>query len=347
MTTETQLFKSYINEHSRVPKYRQLATIFIEAVERGDIQVGEKLPSISELREGTGLARDTIVRAFNYLQEKKIVTSVMSKGFYVTRNVNLAKTKVLIVLNKLSSYKLKLYHLFVDALGANYQVDLRVHHCNAAYLQVILDENVLAYEHIVVMPHFSGLPDKVREVIQYFKRMPSEKLLLMDKYLPELEDSVPCIYQDFESDIYFALQDGIHKLKKYEKVTLVFPENPVYPYPQEIKNGFIRFCEAINCQYEVIDRIYEDMEFRPQDAYIIIDEEDLISFLQQARDGAIDLGNGLGVISYNDTPLKEVLGISVMTTDFEVMADSAAYMIKKKKCEAVQNFFSFIDRGSI
>ncbi|GGZ25229.1 transcriptional regulator [Echinicola pacifica] len=347
MIIENLIIKKSINQQSHVPKYRQLANYIIQAIENGEIQIGEKLPSISELQAETGLARDTIVKSFTFLREKKIVTSVMSKGFYVARNVNQAKSKLLIIMNKLSSYKLKIYHSFVDALGGNYQVDLRVHHCNGAYLRDILEEQLHVYDYFVVMPHFSGSTEDNEAIIDYLRNMPSEKLLLMDKLLPDMPDAMPCIYQDFGRDIYSALKEGRQKLKEYDNITLVFPENPIYPYPEEIKHGFIEFCEQFGCQYEIIDKIYDHMEFRANDAYIIIDEEDLIRFLQQAKDLKLKLGRDIGVISYNDTSLKEVLGISVMTTDFEVMADSAAYMIKKKKTETVQNYFSFIDRGSI
>ncbi|WP_200979942.1 GntR family transcriptional regulator [Echinicola sp. 20G] len=347
MILEKKILTSSINNSSRVPKYQQLADLLIQEIENGTIQIGEKLPSISELQEDSGLARDTIVKTFNFLREKKIVISVMSKGFYVARNVNLTKSKVLIVLNKLSSYKLKLFHSFVDALGGNYQVDMRVHHCNAEYLMNILEENKLAYDHFVVMPHFRHSSEKMNDAIKYLQNMPANKLLLMDKFLPEINSSVPCIYQNFENDIYHALNEVAIKLKKYSKVTLVFPENPIYPYPKEIKMGFIKFCKQAKLNYEIINKIYDDMEFQSNDAYVIIDEEDLIRFLQQVKDNQLILGKDMGVISYNDTSLKAVLGISVMTTDFEIMADSAAYMIAKEKVETVPNYFSLIDRGSI
>jgi DNA-binding LacI/PurR family transcriptional regulator len=59
------------------------------------------------------------------------------------------------------------------------------------------------------------------------------------------------------------------------------------------------------------------------------------------------LGKDIGVISYNDTPLKDLLGITVISTDFQVMGETAAYMILKKKRETVKNVFRFIDRGSV
>lgn len=338
--------ESSINEFPRTPKYIQLSELIIKAIENKEIEVGDKLPSISELNETTGLSRDTIVKAMNYLREKKIVTSVMSKGFYVIRNVDMAKTKVLFIVNKLSSYKIKIYNSFIDALGGDYQVDLKVHHCNAHHLLEILQENQLVYDHFVVMPHFNDERKVADQAIDYFKSMPGGQLLLMDKCLPELIDVVPCIYQDFKWDIYNGLSSGIIK-NKYQKIILVFPENQIHPYPEEIKKGFLEFCKDIHCKAEIIDKIYPHMEFHHGDAYIIIDEMDLINFLQQTKYNDLRLGHEIGIVCYNDTPLKKALGISVLSTSFGLMADSAAYMLKKNKCETVQNCFDFIDRGTI
>jgi len=89
------------------------------------------------------------------------------------------------------------------------------------------------------------------------------------------------------------------------------------------------------------------MELRPRDAYIIIEEMDLVSLVKQIRDRNLVLGKDIGIISYNDTPLKDLLGITVISTDFHVMGETAAYMILKKKREVVKNVFSFINRNSI
>jgi hypothetical protein len=45
---------------------------------------------------------------------------------------------------------------------------------------------------------------------------------------------------------------------------LMFPENPIYPYPKEIISGFVKFCEDINCKAEIIGKIYPDMDFRKE-----------------------------------------------------------------------------------
>jgi len=127
---------------------------------------------------------------------------------------------------------------------------------------------------------------------------------------------------------------------------LAYPRKTVYPYPLEILQGFQKFCTDFNFDFEVLDEIYPDMELRASDAYITIEESDLVNLVKQIRDKKFILGQDIGVISYNDTPLKDLLGITVISTDFQVMGETAAYMILKKKKELVKNVFRFINRNS-
>ncbi|MDN3669454.1 GntR family transcriptional regulator [Echinicola jeungdonensis] len=340
-----------IDSESRIPKYQQIVDSIIHSIEKGYLKVGDKLPSINDISEEYYLSRDTVVRAYNQLREKQIITSVVSKGFYVNKTVNTTNSKVLFVLNKLSNYKLTIYNTFVNSMGSDHQVDLRIYHCDPKLLVNILEENAGAYDHFVVMPHFkdeNSLHTSCdEEVISCLKNIPKEKLVIMDNHIPEMGDDVACIYQDFKMDIYRALEESKDRLKKYEKLILVFPDNNIYPYPNDIKQGFLNFCNTHKFDGEVLDKIYPEMELQPRDAYILIDENDLVSLVQQTRDLRLQIGTDIGVVSYNDTPLKELFDITVFSTDFELMGESAAYMIKKDKQEVVPNIFSFIDRGSL
>ncbi|AWW31147.1 transcriptional regulator [Echinicola strongylocentroti] len=340
-----------IDSKSRIPKYQQIVDSIIKNIENGYLKVGEKLPSINDISEEYYLSRDTVVRAYNLLREKKIITSVVSKGFYVNKAVNSSNSRILFILNKLSNYKLEIYNTFVNSMGSDNQVDLRVYHCDPQLLINILEENMGAYDNFVIMPHFKDQKathtNYDKEVISCMRKIPKGRLVIMDNYLPEMGDNIACIYQDFKMDIYRALEEAKDQLKKYDKLILAFPNNPIYPYPKEIKQGFLNFCNTHHFDAEVLDKIYPDMELQKKDAYIVIDENDLVSLVKQTRDMQYQIGKDIGVVSYNDTPLKELFDITVISTDFELMGESAAYMIKKHKQEVVPNIFSFIDRGSL
>ncbi|MDN3669450.1 GntR family transcriptional regulator [Echinicola jeungdonensis] len=340
-----------IDPESRIPKYQQIVNSIIEDIEKGSLNVGEKIPSINEISEEYYLSRDTVEKAYNLLKKKKIIVSVKGKGYYVARNVSQSQVKILFLLNKLSNYKLRIYNSFVNSLGTNAQVDLNIYHCDPKSLLNLLNENIGAYDYYVIMPHFkddySHHQSYNEEVIDCLKRISPDKVIIMDNYMPDLGDEVASIYQDFKMDIYKALKEGSARLQKYEKLILVYPEDSLYPYPQEIKQGFKKYCVEYDMDFEVLNTIYPEMDLMPHDAYIVIEENDLVNLIRQVREENYELGEDIGVISYNDTPLKELLGITVVSTDFKVMGETAAYMIKKRKKEVVKNVFNFIDRGSI
>ncbi len=347
--TET-LIEIRIDQESRIPKYRQIVNSIITDIERGALLVGQRVPSINEISEEYYLSRDTVEKAYNVLKEKQIIVSAKGKGYYVARNLLPSKVNVLFLLNKLSSYKLRIYNSFVNSLGHQAQVDLTIYHCDPKLLLNALKENMGRYDHYVVMPHFKddnqNHQNTSQEVIETLEKIPTDKLLILDKYIPELKGEIASVYQDFKMDIYEALEEGSETLRSYKKLILVYPRKTVYPYPVEILYGFQKFCTDYNFDFEVLDEIYQDMELRTEDAYIIIEESDLVNLVKQVRDKKFILGQDVGVISYNDTPLKDLLGITVISTDFQVMGETAAYMILKKKRELVKNVFRFINRNS-
>ena len=61
------------------------------------------------------------------------------------------------------------------------------------------------------------------------------------------------------------------------------------------------------------------------------------------------LGREIGVISYDDTPLKEIIsqGISVISNDSALMGQRAAKMILEKTKGRYSNDYYFIDRNSL
>jgi hypothetical protein len=201
------------------------------------------------------------------------------------------------------------------------------------------------------MPHFKTDDLKhvsyTEEAVKAINRIPKDKLILMDNNNIKIEGDVIEIYQDFENDIFNALKEGLNKITKYSKLILVYPENLVYPYPRRILFGFRKFCIEYKIDFEVLNEIYDDIILRKGDLFITIEETDLVNLVNQIREKEFVLGVEIGVISYNDTPLKELLGITCISTDFKAMGETAARMILDKQKGKVKNPFNFIDRNSI
>lgn len=71
-----------IDIRSSEPSYRQLARQLREAVESGEIAPGEPLPSITRLRQETGLAVGTIRQAIKVLVDEGTAYTVPGRGTY-------------------------------------------------------------------------------------------------------------------------------------------------------------------------------------------------------------------------------------------------------------------------
>jgi hypothetical protein len=297
------------------------------------------------------MSRDTVEKAYNILKERKIISSIRGKGYYITRTKLESKVNILFLTNKLSSYKMKTYSSFINTLGANAHVDLQIYHCDETLFLNILDKFEGAYDYYVITTHFKT--DELKhlsftdEVVNAIKNIPTEKLVVLDNIKLGTSDDVIKIYQDFENDIYNALKEGLSKIAKYKRLILVYPDKAVYPYPRRILHGFRKFCVEHDINFEILSEVYDDMILKKGDLFITIEESDLVNLMKQIRDEEYVLGKEIGVISYNDTPLKELLGITVMSTDFNIMGETAARMILNKEKGQVKVPFNFIDRNSI
>ncbi|MPT33453.1 GntR family transcriptional regulator [Epilithonimonas hungarica] len=346
-----ETFEININEHSRVPKYKQIVDSILNGIDNGEIKIGEKIPSINELSESCFLSRDTVEKAYKELRKRQIIESVKGKGYYISRINKHDSINIFFLINKPSTYKMMIYDYFVQSIGTKGNVEMYIYHCDETLFINALKKNIGAFDYYVIMPHFRDEQSKhtssTQQVIDIIEKIPKNKLLMLDNTKPNISGEYGTIFQDFENDIYEALEEGLDKIKKYEKLILVYPSKAAHPYPLRIVHGFEKFCRDFKLDYEILDEIYPDMELQDKDIFITILERDLVNLVKQIRQKNLKLGEDIGIISYNETPLKELLGITVITTDFKAMGESAAYMILKNKKESVNNVFKFIQRDSL
>ena len=340
-----------INKNSRVPIYQQIVDSIINNISSGNIELNEKLPSINTISENFFLSRDTIEKAYSILKERNIIESIPRRGYYVVNVDQKHKLNILFLINKMSTYKMRIYNSFLNRIGLNSKIDLVIYHCDEFLFLNTLKNNKLAYDYYVVMPHFKT--ENLQHIsfteatFQAINLIPKDKLLVLDNIMPPLDNDVSGVYQEFDKDIYEALNKGFNKITKYEKLVLVYPEKSIYPYPIKILHGFRKFCLEKNIDFEILNEVCDDMIFKKRDLFITIEESDLVNLINQIRENELVLGEDVGVISYNDTPLKELLGIAVMSTDFKVMGETAAQMILSNQKGRFKVPFNFIDRKSI
>lgn len=331
-----------INHQSEIPKYKQVVDLIISDIESGIFKQGQRIPSINETSEELLLSRDTVEKAYVFLKKKGILSAVRGKGYYVNQTNVYKKLKVALILNKLSNYKRHIYYSLAGTLGNKANVDVFIYNYDLAQFKEIIDNHMTNYDFYVILPHFKS---ESEEVIDIIKKIPSDKVLLVDRNLQSL-NNYPIVYQEYEKDIQTALKSGIQLIKKYNKIHLVFPQNQYYP--KYIVRGFQIFCQVNNLTFSVIDQL-SDSDVEKDEAFVLISDDDLYRLIKISKSRSWKLGKDVGVVAYNDNPVKEILedGITTISTNHDEIGRKAAEMILTKKFERVKSPFEFIQRKSL
>lgn len=322
------------------PKYVQISNSIIDLINNGALEKGEKLPSINEICSEHHLARETVVKAFSNLREKGLITSVHGKGFYVSSTDTKTANRVFVLFDTFTSYKETLYSGMKETFSKDTVLDIYFHHFNFRILKSLIASHIGDYTSYVI------LPMNHKKIADALAPIPHEKLYLLDIKPDYLKRDFVGIYQDFENDVKETFTSILHLIKKYNSITLVF-RNTITDLPKPLEKGFIDFCLKHNIPHRVI---YEKVgsDIKAGESYIVIDDEDLVKIVETANKKKLEFGKDIGIISYNDTPLKKVInnGISVISTDFHAMGVGIAEMITSSKNFIKRNKSTFVNRRS-
>ncbi|NHF61575.1 GntR family transcriptional regulator [Flavobacteriaceae bacterium TP-CH-4] len=334
-----------IIEDSKIPKYKQIVHSVLTALGNGQIKVNDRLPSVNELLITFDISRDTIVKAYDHLKGMKLIDSVPGKGYYVKNDDLKLKAKVFLLFNKLSAHKKIIYDAFASELGNDVTIDFFIYDNNyRQFKNLILASKSREYTHYAIICHFEEGGEDLVDFVQ--DNIPLDKLLVLDKKVSQLGSSVSSVYQDFEGNIHASLKELNPQLRKYRRVKLLRRKHTYHPL--EIKKGFVKFCNEYAYDFEVFEDIAKE-KITPLTAYITLTENDLVDLIKKIKDADLTLGKNVGIISYNDTPLKEIVldGITVISTDFAQLGKQAAQLILNNEKRQFDNPFYVIPRKSL
>ncbi len=333
----------HINEYSATPKYLQLANAVIHAVEAGKINNADMLPSINELSYVLEISRDTAEKGYKHLKQLGVLGSVPGKGYYITNADFRQKLQIVLFFNKLSAHKKIVYDSFVKAIGGDVAVDFYIYNNDLSLFKKLLQNLRQEYTHYVIIPHFIEGRDKAAEIIN---TIPKDKLILLDKLVPDVDGEYAAVYEDFEKDIYHALDQAREQLGKYHTLKLIFPDKSYFP--KGIIKGFYRFCQQYAFNHLLVSDIMDE-PISEGEVYINLMEDDLVKLLDRVISMELKIGQQVGIISYNETPLKKFIldGITTISTDFQLMGQMAAQLILENSKRHEQVPFYLTLRPSI
>lgn len=328
---------------SATPKYMQLANSVIKAISEEKIGKDDLLPSINELSFEFEISRDTAEKGYKYLKKIGILGSVPGKGYFVkTTEVN-QPLKIFLLFNKLSAHKKIVYDAFVEKLGDMALVDFYIYNNDFTLFKRLIQNNKNEYTHYVIIPHFVEGGENASEIIN---QLPANKVLLLDKLIPGIQHTSAAVYENFEKDIYDALEQLRDQLSNYHTIKIIFPE---YTYhPEEILKGYLKFCKQYAFNHKVVHDISRE-PIKEGEVFINLMEADLVTLIEKILVTKLKVGKHVGVISYNETPLKKIIlnGITTISTDFECMGKKAAELILTNSTEHFEVPFYVTTRSSL
>lgn len=312
---------------SATPKYLQIAHSIIKAVTNGKLQDNDILPSINEFSNELEVSRDTVEKGYGHLKKIGILASIAGKGFFIKNSDSLQFYKIFLLFNKLSTHKKIIYDSFVDTLGSAATIDFYIYNNDFNLFKELIKKSIDNYSHYVIIPHLTKDTETFTDVLNL---IPTDKLILLDKTISSMENKCSSIFENFEQDIYNALISAIPRLQKYHTIKIIFPS---YTYhPKEILTGFSNFCNEYAFDYAIIHNIAEET-IEEGIVYLSLMENDLVTLIEKIIDCKKEVGKEVGVISYNETPLKKIIlnGITTVSTDFMLMGKNAAQIILNKE----------------
>lgn len=327
-----------IDKNRSTSKYKQLVASTIEAISSGLLQQGDRMPSINEVCDKLSLSRDTVLSAYNELKSRGILSAHPGKAYYVTSTNVSVEQNIMLLFDELNAFKEDLYRAFMQTIGEQANVDLYFHNFNRKIFSQLLADNNLKYTSYVVMPAlFTGISEELARL--------SGRVYILDQLPLELTNTYPAVYQNFERQVYSGLMEACDAIAKYRKLVSVYPGGKE---PDTQLRGFLRFCQDTGTAFEVVSDVKGR---RPQrgEAYLVVNDADLVEAVKWAREQGLTIGTDVGIISLNDTSLKEVVanGITTISTNFSAMGKAIGELVAQKGSAQIENPFYLIKRGSL
>lgn len=334
--------KIRINKKDRSPFYKQIVEYVVAAIRAGKSAPGDVLPSMNELSDELGISKETVKKAYAFLRDEKYVEARQGKGFFVCNPEERPTQRVLLIFDKLSTYKEILLNSMVARIGDNAQITIRLHNQSIDLLKYYLDECLDRFDYYVVTPHFPLDEQTQRKAVKQLMRIPNRKLIVLDHWIKGLPGNYGVVYQDYANDTRDCLTSSLSEVRKFDRLNVVIMKSSLYH--DIVSSSIRRFCDENSVPVEFHVQTSPEM-VRRGELYVLLNgqlDSQLNELAKIAEKKGYEIGRDIGIISFNDSPINELVlgGLTTISSDFAQMGELAAGMIldkemSKKKCRFV------------
>ncbi len=306
-----------LEEVAAYSKRDRLVQGIINAINEKVLQMDDPLPSVNTLIRELKFSRETIVKGYQELVSRGIIESKYRLGYFVAHGNTEQVMKVALLMYNLDTFEEQFYRNFRHQLGKGVELNIFFHHGNIEIFETILLQIRSKYGMYVVAP----IPHpRSKELLD---TIPRSKFLMFDRYEP-LDGEFNHITQEFKQSSYNAFKQLSKEIKQFDE--MVFLHSPESLDPKEIVTAFKKFLKDFKMKGSIVNEFTPGMVEKGK-VYFTLDNFAMWEILRECEKKKLKPGKDVGLLSHNDEPAKEFVGITTYSTDFALMGKMAGQAV--------------------
>jgi hypothetical protein len=151
--------------------------------------------------------------------------------------------------------------------------------------------------------------------------------MMFDRYEP-LEGDFNHITQEFGDSSYQVFTQLASRIKRFDEI--IFYHSPRSLDPKEIVSSFKKFLKDFTVKGRIVNEYVPGSVVKGK-VYFTLDNFALWQIMRDCKSLELVPGKDLGVLSSNDEPAKEIIGITTFSADFSNMGKLAGQAIVNKE----------------
>nr|WP_199077807.1 GntR family transcriptional regulator [Pedobacter sp. ASV19] len=302
-------------------KHDRFVQGIINAVNGKIIHQNEMLPTVKVMMKELGFSRQTVISAYKELIDRGIVESKNRQGYFVGGGNTNRIMNVALLMYNLDTFEEQFYRNFRQEIGQKVSLNTYFHHGDIEIFGTILSQIKSKYGMYVIAPIPHPQTKELLEMI------PRNKLLIFDRFEP-LDGVFNHITQEFGNSSYEVFSKLAPRIRQFDE--FIFYHSPISLDPKEIVGSFKKFLKDFNIKGR-IEREYIAGTVEKGKVYFTLDNFALWQIMRDCIGKKLVPGKDLGVLSSNDEPAKEIIGITTFSADFSKMGILAGRAVLKQQ----------------
>ncbi|MCF3108175.1 GntR family transcriptional regulator [Niabella sp. CC-SYL272] len=310
-----------LEQVSSYSKHDRIVQGVINTINEKVLVPGDTLPSVNTMIRTLGFSRETIIRGYRELISRGIVESRNRLGYFVANGSTQQLLRVALLMYNLDSFEEQFYRNFRKTLGEGINLQVFFHHGNIEIFETILQRIRRQFGMYVIAPIPHPRSKDLLDTI------PRNQLLMFDRYEP-IDGVFNHITQEFERSSYQVFEQLVNEIRAFDE--FVFYHSPDSLDPKEIVTSFRKFIKKYKINGTLI-REFIPGTVEKGKVYFTLDNFAMWEILKECKVKKLKPGKDVGILSHNDEPAKEFVGITTYSADFALMGTMAARAILKNE----------------